>query len=775
MTIATDGAKLGNWIYFIDAKTGKILHKFNGMPNAVGYGVSNYSDTVQINTKWTTSTYEMIDTVRLIKTYTANGQQVYPGTLITDSDNFWDQNKSAVDVHWGLSMVYNFYKNIFNRPSFDSSSSEIRATVQYKYGNDPNNSYWNGVQFLFGEGDGMTYSPLTSLDCCGHEFTHSVANFEYGADEVYYGEYGALNESLSDIFGTAIEFYVKDTSANWSCGEEWYTPNIPGDAYRFMNNPGSPLVPYQQPDTYYGTYWCPTDSSWDNGGVHINSGVLNFAFYLMTVGGSGTNDYNENYNVTGIGIDKTRAIAYRALTVYLNQSTDFLAAADAFYSAACDLYGSSSAECQTIINAFGAVGLRCYITVKNSYNAGYIVVNGTVVSNGYSYYTMLGTQQTHQAISPYYNNPYNYVWNTSGTASSKSNWGKQLSGQKPVNIPGATNISRTFIASESDWDATFIADLKKVCNITLPSGIRIDGGNSGTYKVNGINIGTSYTSTIVEGNSITIEAIPSSSDIFYQWSDGIISNPRIITPFVHTSVTAQYKAIHRSNDAAAFNTSQRKLIQTSAGGNCRWLHQVYTSAGHVWIEHSGNGGSTWTLGNNGQPLDGTAGGKCPSIDWVHYYYYNSSQGTYVHEHIIVATYQQKFGNYYKIRYAVFKKVNDVYVNNTPGGSDATLHTESSDLYSVDANPNIAINGCLSGIYDFVISFERKSGSTAGVNCFYGKMSCVGIYPTYQNYVGPVWIDRTNASSVNASVHLNKGIVNPGESFDIVYQQGNQYI
>ena len=205
-----------------------------------------------------------------------------------------------------------------------------------------------------------------------------------------------------------------------------------------------------------------------------------------------------------------------------------------------------------------------------------------------------------------------------------------------------------------------------------------------------------------------------------------------------------------------------------------WLHQVYVSAGRVWLEHSADDGADWSLGKNGLPLD-DGEGKCPSIDWVHYYYYNSSQGTYVHEHIIVATYQQKFGNYYKIRYAVFKKVNDVYVNNTPNGSDATLYTESSDLYSVDANPNIAISGCLSGIYDFVISFERKSGSTAGVNCFYGKMSCVGIYPTYQNYVGPVWIDRTNASSVNASVHLNKGIVNPGESFDIVYQQGNQYI
>ena len=247
--------------------------------------------------------------------------------------------------------------------------------------------------------------------------------------------------------------------------------------------------------------------------------------------------------------------------------------------------------------------------------------------------------------------------------------------------------------------------------VNLSTAQFLEGGSGGTYEVNSVNVGSSWSGTAYYGQ--TIKANPPGGWSFYQWSDGSTSNPRTITQTLN--IYAIYKGIHKSNTTTAWdNTSQRKLIQTLAGGNT-WLHQVYTSAGHVWIEHSGDGGSTWTLGNNGQPLDGTAGGKCPSIDWVHYYYYNSSQGTYVHEHIIVATYQQKFGNYYKIRYAVFKKVNDVYVNNTPNGSDATLYTESSDLYSVDANPNIAISQCLSGVYDFVISFERKSGSTAGVN------------------------------------------------------------
>ena len=303
--------------------------------------------------------------------------------------------------------------------------------------------------------------------------------------------------------------------------------------------------------------------------------------------------------------------------------------------------------------------------------------------------------------------------------------------------------------------------------VNLSTAQFLEGGSGGTYEVNSVNVGSSWSGTAYYGQ--TIKANPPGGWSFYQWSDGSTANPRTITQTLN--IYAIYKGIHKSNDATAFsNNSQRKFVRTQDG----WLHQVYVSAGRVWLEHSSDDGTDWFLGNNGLPLD-NGEGKCPSIDWVHYYYYNSSQGTYVHEHIIVATYQQKFGNYYKIRYAVFKKVNDVYVNNTPNGSDATLYTESSDLYSVDANPNIAISQCLSGVYDFIVSFERKSGSTAGVNWFYGKMSNGGVCPTYQNYVGPVWIDGTNASSVNASVHLNKGIVNPGESFDIVYQQGNQYI
>ncbi|HQE96129.1 MAG TPA: hypothetical protein PK885_09660, partial [Candidatus Marinimicrobia bacterium] len=166
--------------------------------------------------------------------------------------------------------------------------------------------------------------------------------------------------------------------------------------------------------------------------------------------------------------------------------------------------------------------------------------------------------------------------------------------------------------------------------ITLNPAIYIDISSTGsTYEVNGINVGASF-----NGIGQSIEANPPSGYGVAGWSDGVGGNPRKINGNI--TVNARLKALHKSNTIAAWdNTSQRKLIQTSAGGNPRWLHQVYTSAGHAWLEHSGNGGSTWLLGNNGQPLDGTAGGKCPSIAFA-----THNQG-YVVDNYIGVVWQEK--------------------------------------------------------------------------------------------------------------------------------------
>jgi Zn-dependent metalloprotease len=154
---------------------------------------------------------------------------------------------------------------------------------------------------VYGMGDGINCNPVVGLDVEGHEFSHMVINNNGNGGLTYQGESGALNESFADIFGTCVEFYAS-SSPNWTIGE-----NVMINSPFFMRSMSNPNLGFQpQPDTYLGTNWQPTSNSSDNGGVHTNSGVQNYWFYLLCQGGSGTNDLGNSYSVTGIGITQAR-------------------------------------------------------------------------------------------------------------------------------------------------------------------------------------------------------------------------------------------------------------------------------------------------------------------------------------------------------------------------------------------------------------------------------------------------------------------------------------
>jgi Zn-dependent metalloprotease len=281
-----------------------------------------------------------------------NGQYVILGT----------SNNPALDVHWGMEKSYDFYKNILNRNSFDGLGSTIKnyinpPTLQTQIGFSPNNASavpppYNIMQY--GLGDGQLFKPLVGLDVEGHEFTHLVVANNGNGGLKYQAESGALNESFADIFGTCIEFYARPSTANWTIGEDII---IPAPQYlRSISNPNSGLQP--QPDTYKGSYWINTaDTTNDHGGVHTNSGVQNFWFYLLCQGGSGTNDLGKSYNVTGIGISQARQLAYRNLVTYLGANATYLDAYNGSLLAAQDLYGNPSAQYTAVRQAWYAVGI----------------------------------------------------------------------------------------------------------------------------------------------------------------------------------------------------------------------------------------------------------------------------------------------------------------------------------------------------------------------------------------------------------------------------------
>ena len=184
---------------------------------------------------------------------------------------------------------------------------------------------------------------ITAIDVTAHELTHGLT--QYTSNLTYSNESGAMNESMSDIFGKAVQFWSKPNDINWLLSNDmsW--------GIRDMSNPKL----YSQPNCYLGTYWYTGTA--DNGGVHTNSGVGNYFYYLLVNGGSGTNDKGSVYSVTGLGLTVANAILYRSETVYLTPSSNYAAWRTACINAATDLYGAGSAEVNQVMNAWYAVGV----------------------------------------------------------------------------------------------------------------------------------------------------------------------------------------------------------------------------------------------------------------------------------------------------------------------------------------------------------------------------------------------------------------------------------
>lgn len=399
-----------NWVYFIDAKTGEVINKYDQLNRADvnGTGTTVYNGNVSITTNSYGSIYQLKDNGRNIVTYSSTSANSLPGTLLTDNDNNWNDSyvqRQGVSAHWGAAAFYDYLSTQLGRNSIDGNGMQIRTTVGCQTGvYMPNNAFWNGSQSVFGTGDGSLFDPLVEIDIVAHEFGHGLtqktSNLEYQAES------GALNEAFSDMIGTAVEFSAS-SYAGWKLGEKSYTPNTSGDAMRSMANPNMS----SDPDTYEGTYWKSLTGP-DNGGVHSNNGVGNYQFYLLSDGGSGTNDNGTSYSVTGIGINKAMKIWYRANTIYFTRYTNYAQARTGTLNAAKDLYGQTSTEYQQVDNAWEAVGVGSgggttpgnYISQESESNGSTstadgpmgldVAVSGTISSssdNDYFYFNVSGT------------------------------------------------------------------------------------------------------------------------------------------------------------------------------------------------------------------------------------------------------------------------------------------------------------------------------------------------------------------------------------------------
>jgi Zn-dependent metalloprotease len=213
--------------------------------------------------------------------YDADHGTDLPGEIKRKEGDPETGDQETDEAYAGVQAILAMYDEVYGRRSFDDKGADVRASVHFD--NNYDNAFWNGEQLVFGDGDGEIFQRFTSpVDIIGHEFTHAVT--QYTAGLTYQGQSGALNESMSDVFGISLKQKLAGQSAaeaDWLIGEGIFTPSVHGKALRSMKDPGSA---YDDPnlgkDPQVGSMDDYVDTSDDNGGVHTNSGIPNKAFYL---------------------------------------------------------------------------------------------------------------------------------------------------------------------------------------------------------------------------------------------------------------------------------------------------------------------------------------------------------------------------------------------------------------------------------------------------------------------------------------------------------------
>lgn len=339
-----------NLYVYVDAHNGDVVDVVTRTCSISSTTNTLYSGLQNIETAYESGLYRLRDYIRgdgIITVSSANLDYTSTNVAWSDMSTY---DRAAIDVHWGAEKTYDYYMCKFGRNSFDNQGGEIKSYVNYNF----NNACWDGVSMLFGITlDSLTYG---AIDVVAHELTHGVTQFT--SNLTYSGESGAINEGLSDVFGISVKNEYKYNYGNiWKLGSDCVAGGI-----RDISNPECAY--------YKGQSWIETNGGYDNGGVHTNSGVFNYWFYLLAHGGSGTNEEGVYFSISPIGLDKAIQICYLTNTAFLTSSSRYI---DARF---CTIYAAqflnyNTDEINQISNAWDAVGVYDNIVGNNIvYNTG---------------------------------------------------------------------------------------------------------------------------------------------------------------------------------------------------------------------------------------------------------------------------------------------------------------------------------------------------------------------------------------------------------------------
>jgi Zn-dependent metalloprotease len=278
--------------------------------------------------------------------YHADRLRQLPGRVIMTEEEYGIRDVQAIEAFNGCGLTHNFFAEVLGRDSIDDDGMCLESTVHYGRGFD--NAIWNGRQMIYGDGDRTLFNRFTAaIDIIGHELTHGVT--QYAAGLVYSGETGALNEHISDAFGILIKQYAYDQLAkqsDWVIGHGLFTASVNGRGLRSLADPGSayddPVLGRDPQPAHMRDYVVTTE---DNGGVHVNSGIPNRAFYLVA---SEASTY---------AWDLTGRLWYTALTSGLSSKATFADFAGATITAAARICGRGRRVHRLVVDAWASVGV----------------------------------------------------------------------------------------------------------------------------------------------------------------------------------------------------------------------------------------------------------------------------------------------------------------------------------------------------------------------------------------------------------------------------------
>ncbi len=284
--------------------------------------------------------------------YDARQGSTLPGTQVRAEGDAPVADVAVNEAYDGSGITYDLYNDIYARNSIDGQGLRLDSTVHYQKSYD--NAFWDGQQMVYGDGDEdlppneRIFNRFTiAIDVIGHELTHGVTQHE--ANLAYINQSGALNESWSDVFGSLVKQYQlkqNASDADWIIGQGLFSPNVKGVGIRSMKAPGTAyddpvLGKDPQPASMSGY----VNTTSDNGGVHINSGIPNHAFYVAAI------------EIGGFAWNKAGRIWYNALTGKLNSGSNFQNAADLTYATAGELFGVGSLEQLAVKKGWAEVGI----------------------------------------------------------------------------------------------------------------------------------------------------------------------------------------------------------------------------------------------------------------------------------------------------------------------------------------------------------------------------------------------------------------------------------